>query len=350
MTRRRAWWRWIASAVILVSSLTSLGSTGASAQASSRHEKIQLSPGSALTFIGIGAGHGVGMDQWGARGRALAGETYQQILSAYYPGTQISNSGNDSEPIRVLLSSGKVLILPMSQYLGSVVASEMPADFPPAAKEAQAVASRTFALHAMDPTRPYDVTGGVESQAFGQAARSDAITAVAATSGQVLTFDGKPILAAYFECAMGRTESNQYVWVGPPLPYLQSIRDVSPQGQPYSLGCPRATWSSGPITEPEISTILATDPRTAVGTVTDLDFTDLSPNGRWQHVVISGTAGVHEVSLAVFRMVVNNGAPSSRTIFSPAFTVAVSDHSVPPLPGLDWQTLPSAPLISLLGE
>jgi len=36
---------------------------------------------------GTGYGHGVGMSQNGAMGRAYAGQTCQQILSAYYPGT-----------------------------------------------------------------------------------------------------------------------------------------------------------------------------------------------------------------------------------------------------------------------
>jgi stage II sporulation protein D len=36
---------------------------------------------------GTGYGHGVGMSQNGAMGRAFAGQTYNQILSAYYPGT-----------------------------------------------------------------------------------------------------------------------------------------------------------------------------------------------------------------------------------------------------------------------
>ncbi len=35
---------------------------------------------------GIGYGHGVGMSQWGAKGRADAGQSYSQILGAYYHG------------------------------------------------------------------------------------------------------------------------------------------------------------------------------------------------------------------------------------------------------------------------
>ncbi len=35
---------------------------------------------------GQGWGHGVGLCQWGARGRSLAGQDYRKILAAYYPG------------------------------------------------------------------------------------------------------------------------------------------------------------------------------------------------------------------------------------------------------------------------
>jgi stage II sporulation protein D len=42
-----------------------------------------------LVVDGMGAGHGVGLCQWGAVGRARAGQGYQQILAAYYPGTKL---------------------------------------------------------------------------------------------------------------------------------------------------------------------------------------------------------------------------------------------------------------------
>ena len=42
-----------------------------------------------LVVDGVGAGHGVGLCQWGAVGRARAGQAYQQILAAYYPGTRL---------------------------------------------------------------------------------------------------------------------------------------------------------------------------------------------------------------------------------------------------------------------
>ena len=40
-------------------------------------------------FTGKGSGHGVGLCQWGARGRALKGAGYREILAHYYPGAEL---------------------------------------------------------------------------------------------------------------------------------------------------------------------------------------------------------------------------------------------------------------------
>ena len=45
-----------------------------------------------LTLHGAGNGHGVGMCQWGARGRADAGMNAAQIIEAYFPGTTVTGS------------------------------------------------------------------------------------------------------------------------------------------------------------------------------------------------------------------------------------------------------------------
>jgi stage II sporulation protein D len=42
-----------------------------------------------LVVDGMGAGHGVGLCQWGAVGRARAGQSFDQILAAYFPGTRL---------------------------------------------------------------------------------------------------------------------------------------------------------------------------------------------------------------------------------------------------------------------
>jgi len=46
----------------------------------------------ALIADGAGAGHGVGFCQWGAVGRARAGQAAPNIVAAYFPGTEISRA------------------------------------------------------------------------------------------------------------------------------------------------------------------------------------------------------------------------------------------------------------------
>jgi stage II sporulation protein D len=58
-----------------------------------------------VRFYGKGYGHGVGMSQYGARGRALAGQTAEQILAAYFKGAVIDTISPDRQ-VRVLVLAG----------------------------------------------------------------------------------------------------------------------------------------------------------------------------------------------------------------------------------------------------
>lgn len=60
--------------------------------------------GDSVTFYGRGYGHGVGMSQYGARGRALAGQDAPTILAHYYQGTTLSLI-DPATRIRVLVLS-----------------------------------------------------------------------------------------------------------------------------------------------------------------------------------------------------------------------------------------------------
>ncbi|NJD27816.1 MAG: SpoIID/LytB domain-containing protein, partial [Chloroflexi bacterium] len=59
-----------------------------------------------ITFYGRGWGHGVGLSQYGAYGRALDGQSAGQILSHYYENTTMGSIGNPN--VRVLVLSGFV--------------------------------------------------------------------------------------------------------------------------------------------------------------------------------------------------------------------------------------------------
>ena len=58
-----------------------------------------------MKLYGLGYGHGVGMSQYGAKGRALAGQTAEQILAAYFKGATLSTT-SPTRLVRVLVLSG----------------------------------------------------------------------------------------------------------------------------------------------------------------------------------------------------------------------------------------------------
>jgi stage II sporulation protein D len=62
---------------------------------------------SGFLFKGRGNGHGLGMSQWGARGRAGAGDDYKKILAAYYQNSRI-DSRDTSGMVRIALTHGPI--------------------------------------------------------------------------------------------------------------------------------------------------------------------------------------------------------------------------------------------------
>lgn len=61
--------------------------------------------GATVTFYGRGWGHGVGLSQYGSRGRALAGQTATEILAHYYQGATWGTLATDTQ-IRVRILKG----------------------------------------------------------------------------------------------------------------------------------------------------------------------------------------------------------------------------------------------------
>jgi SpoIID/LytB domain protein len=61
--------------------------------------------GATVTFFGRGYGHGVGMSQYGARGRALAGQSATTILAHYYRGATLGTMSTAARiRVRILTS------------------------------------------------------------------------------------------------------------------------------------------------------------------------------------------------------------------------------------------------------
>ena len=127
----------------------------------------------------------------------------------------------------------------LDDYVKGVVPGEIPAAWPAAALQAQAVAARTYAL-ATDAGGPqFDQYPDTRSQVYlgfdGEQQRSSA--AVDATSNQVLRYQGKIAVTYFFSTSGGETEDIQNVFYGAaPQPYLVGVKD------PYDNLSPRHRW------------------------------------------------------------------------------------------------------------
>jgi SpoIID/LytB domain protein len=196
---------------------------------------LALGPGAGaapeLVIDGAGDGHGVGMSQEGALGLALRGAGYREILRHYYTGTALGRAPARAR-VRVLMS-GTVRALPLERYVRGVLAAEVPSEWPLAALEAQAVASRTYALTAHAGGRKFDVYADSRSQVYkgppSETVRTNA--AVVATAGQIVTFRGRPAITYFFDSSGGRTENVENAFPGsPPAPWLRGVLD------PYDRG------------------------------------------------------------------------------------------------------------------
>lgn len=140
-------------------------------------------------------------------------------------------------PVNVRIDGESVTTMNMDDYLTGVLLAEMPAAFEPEALKAQSVVARTYA-------RKADATGGkhgdgsvctessccqgycAAEEYLQQGGRPEDVekirSAVFATSGQVLTYQGELIEATYFSCSGGSTEDALAVW-GADFPYLQAV-------------------------------------------------------------------------------------------------------------------------------
>ncbi len=127
----------------------------------------------------------------------------------------------------------------IDDYVRGVVAGEMPSHWPQEALRAQAVAARTYALATSKDGDGFDQYADTRSQVYngisGETPATDA--AVAATAGEIVAYDGKPIVTYYFSTSGGRTENIENAFLGAaPAPYLVSVED------PYDDVSPRHTW------------------------------------------------------------------------------------------------------------
>jgi stage II sporulation protein D len=128
--------------------------------------------------------------------------------------------------------------LGLDDYVRGVVASEMPSSWSPEALKAQAVAARTYAISSNVGGDGYGLYSDTRSQAYGGVAAETPSTdaAVAATRGQIVTYNGAPATTFFSSSSGGYTENVENVWLGStPEPWLRGVSDPydGAGGNPY---------------------------------------------------------------------------------------------------------------------
>ncbi len=128
------------------------------------------------------------------------------------------------------LSGGKINVInvvPLEDYVKSVITYEMSPSWPTEALKAQAVCARTYALqqHKHD-SKNFDVCSGTNCQVYRGVSASNAASdaAVDATAGLALYYSGTLIEADYYSSNGGASENSENVWSAA-LPYLRGKAD-----------------------------------------------------------------------------------------------------------------------------
>jgi len=173
----------------------------------------------AFAFFTFGIPHRVGMSQYGAYGRAKAGQSYQDILRVYFDG--ISFEKRDKNMRIKVQGFGEMAL---DDYLLGVY--EMPGSWPMDALKAQVVSARSYALsYTGNGTKEICTTQACQVYKGGNKG-GDWEKAVRETEGEVMVRDGQVITAWYASTAGGYTfRSADVGWND--RPWTKRLRDTT---------------------------------------------------------------------------------------------------------------------------
>ena len=196
-----------------------LDSAGHQVQIIKEHQSATISGDGGVVRVN-GQSMGATISIQNAQGRY--GSELQTLGKTYRGGITVHVNGSGTMSV--------VNVLGLEQYVQGVVPEEVVPSWPAPALEAQAVAARTYALHAMKNSQNnvYDIGTTTADQVYGGKSSEFASTntAVKRTHGMVLTYQGQPINALFHSDGGGYTEDSVNLW-GNDLPYLKGVVDYS---------------------------------------------------------------------------------------------------------------------------
>jgi stage II sporulation protein D len=137
-------------------------------------------------------------------------------------------------------------VVALDDYLQGVVPAESPASWPAEALRAQAIAARTYAITTAK-SADFDHFADTRSQVYGGVSVEQTSTnaAVADTRGQIVTYEGEPVVTYFFSTSGGKTESVENTSLGSePRPWLVSVDDEFDDVSPRHRWTVRLSMSS----------------------------------------------------------------------------------------------------------
>lgn len=174
------------------------------------------------------------------------------------------------------------------------------------AVKAQAIAARTYAIGHLGSrgSLGFDFYATIADQVYGGVNAEDPVTsrAVRETRGEIVTYQGAPILAYYHSTCGGRTAAIDEVWRRAPLPYLRSVSDriEGTEDRYYCEISNRYRWTESWSAD-ELRRILGrtltahTGRRTAIERVERVEVTGRTTSGRAQALRIVADGRAEEV-------------------------------------------------------
>lgn len=325
-----------------------------------------FSPG--FAFFTYGIPHRVGMNQYGAFGRAQSGQNYQDILRAYFDNTSFEKRGN----ITIKVSGyGE---MPLETYLLGIY--EMPDSWPIEALKAQAVAARSYAL-AYTNNGEKEICTTQTCQVYkGGSKGGNWEASVKATEGEVLVSGGGVISAWYSSTAGGYTFRSEDVGWGS-RGWTKRLRDTNGdvssfqdlQAKSYDKDSPcfyaaqgfrkeynKSAWLKSEEVADIVNVILLTKQDSSVSphlyqvdkpnpegtdtwdiskvkselkskggnplnSVSDVSISWDQSSGMTTSVTVSGDTGSHSFNALEFRNFFNLRAPANISIVGPLFNI-----------------------------
>lgn len=171
----------------------------------------------------------------------------QDVINVHAESTQ-PETVDTNDPMIAVQVEGEVREMRLEDYVAGVVAAEISPDFPEEAIKAQAVAARTYAAYKQAAGRTdmhvdadvcddyrhcaaYVDLATEATSRWGDDAETyenTILDAVQDTQGQIVSYEGQPIIAVFCAASGEKTEASVDVW-GSEVPYLVSVD--SPGGE-----------------------------------------------------------------------------------------------------------------------